>query len=279
VLVIGDYIEVYLNGQLAHIVIDSTHQTGQTHAVAYTFSDADGSLAMQFDDFVFAPLLVQGDPLLIQNAQAVIGRVTASQVVLQAGIEPGTEALVTLAQGDTLVVLARTENSQQLFGYSQGVTGWMNQSDVQLARGGALVNIDRLPVIDPSVSGEHLPVTDHSTPDAGPPPGVDVSLSYGQSATSTLAAESAATWTFYGTANDMVTANATAISVNLDLVITLIGPDGTALISDDDSGFGVNPEIAGYNLPADGVYTIKVSISDGSFAREGDLSVSLSKTN
>jgi hypothetical protein len=43
----------------------------------------------------------------------------------------------------------------------------------------------------------------------------------------------------------------------IDSFLALYGPDGTLLVSDDDSGGNLNPEIIDVQLPVDGLYTVR----------------------
>ena len=45
----------------------------------------------------------------------------------------------------------------------------------------------------------------------------------------------------------------------MDMFLELVGPDGSLLTGDDDSGEGSNAAITGFTLPQDGKYTIHVS--------------------
>ncbi len=66
-----------------------------------------------------------------------------------------------------------------------------------------------------------------------------------------------ASYTFAGRAGDTVTI--TARSNAFDTFLTLLGPDGDILASDDDSAGNLNSQIANFTLPQDGIYTAVVS--------------------
>jgi hypothetical protein len=74
-------------------------------------------------------------------------------------------------------------------------------------------------------------------------------------------------WIFEGTAGQAVTIRAEAAQgEDTDPRITLIGPNGDELTSDDDGGDGFNSLIANYELPQDGTYTVKVDVfSEGGY--------------
>lgn len=65
-------------------------------------------------------------------------------------------------------------------------------------------------------------------------------------------------WTFCATAGQTVTIEVNSIG-ETDPRVKLIGPDGSVLAEDDDSGGGWNALIEG-PLPVDGVYTIRVDV-------------------
>ncbi len=80
-------------------------------------------------------------------------------------------------------------------------------------------------------------------------------ITIGDTVTGALtAAAPSAQYTLDGHAGDVVTITLT--SDTFDSFLTLLAPDGTALITDDDSGGGKHAQIADFTLPADGAYTI-----------------------
>jgi hypothetical protein len=101
-------------------------------------------------------------------------------------------------------------------------------------------------------------------------------LNYGDTVQGTLTGDEPNVWSFTGSTGDIVSINAAADpgSTQLDLYMVLVGPDGTNLIEDDDSGERTDAAILGFPLPAGGVYTIRVS----SVAGPGSYTLSLSTT-
>jgi len=66
-------------------------------------------------------------------------------------------------------------------------------------------------------------------------------------------------WTFTGQRGDVIRVTMTRsadVPGGLDGYLLLIGPDGAVLAEVDDTGDAVMPTLAGYELPADGVYTL-----------------------
>lgn len=66
-------------------------------------------------------------------------------------------------------------------------------------------------------------------------------------------------WTFNGTAGQTVTIEGNAAGGDAtDPRLNLLGPDGTLLTGDDDSGQDANALISSFTLPATGQYTIQI---------------------
>ncbi|NJL95063.1 MAG: hypothetical protein HC915_15775 [Anaerolineae bacterium] len=81
-------------------------------------------------------------------------------------------------------------------------------------------------------------------------------IAYGETLSGFVLGEDGEEWTFKGTTGDVVTI---AVEATIDTTLDLLGPDGTSLTTDDDSGGNINPLITGFELPADGTYTIVVA--------------------
>ncbi|MEO0562747.1 MAG: hypothetical protein AAF125_11580 [Chloroflexota bacterium] len=71
-------------------------------------------------------------------------------------------------------------------------------------------------------------------------------------------------WFLRLNAGDMVSAAAASIDGRFDPVLTLVGPDGSRVIQDDNSGGGLDAQIDAVRAPATGVYTMRVTSSDPS---------------
>jgi len=96
------------------------------------------------------------------------------------------------------------------------------------------------------------------------------SISLGETVSGDLAESEAATWTFSGTAGEVV-----SIAMNsgpLDTYLELLGPDGAGVAGNDDFS-GLNSRIDGFALPTDGEYTIVACTYDGFDAGGYDLSL------
>jgi len=280
VWVFGDYIELYLNGERVGYTVDSVHRTGDARVAAYTFSNSDGLMTIAFDDFVYLPLTAASDLILTDDSSAVIGTVTSGQVTIQMTPEITSTVLKTLFQGDRLVVLARTADNQSLFTYGNRTIGWIDARFVSLTRSGEPFEIGSLPVIAPTVLGVNVgawpviwPESESPISAIEIPPDVTVTLSAGQPVSGTLEVGDSATWTFWGTSGAQVTLEAAAANSQLDLYLTLTGPDGAVLVVNDDDGPGLNPLIEGYTLPAEGVYTVEVL----SVRQAGDYTLTLTQ--
>ncbi|MBZ0314934.1 MAG: PPC domain-containing protein [Anaerolineae bacterium] len=85
-------------------------------------------------------------------------------------------------------------------------------------------------------------------------------LDIGQTAKARLLPKTAAIWTFQATAGQIVSVSAMPQNPTeqLDLFVDLMDADGRVLISDDDSGLGLSPQITDYPLPITGEYAVRV---------------------
>lgn len=83
------------------------------------------------------------------------------------------------------------------------------------------------------------------------------SLNYGDTVEGTLEAGQRGEYTFTGSAGDVVSVRLE--SSDFDSYLYLLGPDGSELMVNDDGGGGLDSLISGYELPADGTYTIQAS--------------------
>jgi len=63
-------------------------------------------------------------------------------------------------------------------------------------------------------------------------------------------------WRYQGQTGNFLTIKVDGAE-GVDSFLSLYGPDGTLLASDDDSGGNLNPEIIDYQLPSDGIYTVR----------------------
>ncbi len=90
-------------------------------------------------------------------------------------------------------------------------------------------------------------------------------IQIGQTVHGELEPNASQVWSFYGT-NQIVSISVFADDWNaLDPYVELHGPDGELLLSDDDSGMGLNALIRGYQLPGEGNYTIVVGANGGTW--------------
>lgn len=79
---------------------------------------------------------------------------------------------------------------------------------------------------------------------------------------SILLTEQGYKWQFQGGAGKFLTVSV-ATEEKVDSYLSLYAPDGTLLVSDDDSGGNLNAEIFEFELPVDGKYTIRAYAVQG----------------
>lgn len=65
-------------------------------------------------------------------------------------------------------------------------------------------------------------------------------------------------WYAYLVAGDLITATVTPLSATLVAVLALVGPDGTLLGIDRESGGARTPQITGVRIPTTGIYTFTI---------------------
>ncbi len=287
VLVYGDYIELYVNGQPVAALTDDDLATGGVRVASYTFTDSNSPVVMAFDNFAYVPLSLGVENLLDTSEHAAVGTVVVDSSPVLTAPDLSAAPLATLNNGQLFAVLGRTSDSRFLLGYARGAVGWLDRNRVVLTRGAQPITLDGLPVVASTVQGlpvqvwpvawpgEDLEPAPEATPSAGEilPEGT-ATLAYGQQAAGTLAESGMVTWTFTGTAGDVVTIG-TDVGENtaLDPLLTLIGPDGSEVARDDDGGPGLNGLIQNVALPSSGTYTIQVSAVRG----DGPFTVSLAQ--
>ncbi|HML22038.1 MAG TPA: PPC domain-containing protein [Aggregatilinea sp.] len=115
-----------------------------------------------------------------------------------------------------------------------------------------------------------VPLSTAEAPEAAP------SIAYGEALNETLEDTTPVEWQFTGSAGDVVTVSAVAgDEVNMDMFVEIVGPDGTIVAEDDDSGEGLNALIENFELPAAGTYAIRVSSVSG----PGDYTLTLTTPN
>jgi serine/threonine-protein kinase len=298
VLVIGDYIEVYVNGQLKGAVVDSTHPQGGARPATYTFVDSNLPVIAAFDDYVYLPLRVNGDPILTERRTALIGTVQPEITTILQTVAEDAPALAPLIAGQPFVALARTPDNRFVFGYARGVTGWVLSSALSFTRGGAPASVNTLPMLDGTTpgsaqqpwpvvsSGEAPPTPLPPTPTPAPlpsstpiPPPTQTGLAliaYGQTVSVPIAAGQTVTWVFNGLAGERVMVRVDAVdNAALDTALELLAPDQTYLAADDDSGPGLNPRLSDVTLPATGLYSIVIN----GLSSEGVVTLRLEKLN
>lgn len=113
-----------------------------------------------------------------------------------------------------------------------------------------------------------------STQPAGAQP-----LTYGQSEEGTLAAGAISSWVFSGVAGDAVTISAVpAEDSTVDIVLSLIGPDGTTLVQAGASDAESDATISNYSLTEPGEYTIEISTLAGTGAYSISLNTGTAST-
>ena len=275
-LVIGDYMELYINGELVGWAIDHTFSDGDLKIAAYTPQPSPETYVV-FDDFAYLPLEVDDALGLAANTQAMIGRTPASGAAMRTSYDPDAAILGEIPADQPVVVLGRAPQGDQVFVYARGVAGWIMLPDLDLTRGGEPFDVGDVPVMEPAVSGVEVrlwPVVwpdDDSDMPSMDQPGDQGLLREGRIIEATLPdTDTVLAWRFEGAQGDVVTLALEAVdNPNLDTLLTLRGPDGSVLVEDDDSGTGLFSRIADYTLPADGMYVVEVS----SLARSGSFTL------
>lgn len=296
VLAIGDYLEVYVNGQLKGGVVDSTHTQGGARPATYTFVDSNSPVVAAFDDYVYLPLRITGDPLLTERRTALVGTVQPEITTILQSADPGAQALAPLIAGQAFVALARTPDSRFVYGYARGTTGWVLTNALALARGGTPASVYTLPILDGTTPGSAeqpwpvvapgqepltpIPVPPSPAPSLTPtPPPAQPGLAliaYGQTVNVPIAAGQTVTWVFNGLAGDRVTISADAgANAALDTALEVLSPAQISLDLDDDSGPGLNPRLADVILPDTGLYSIVIRGIRG----DGVVALRLEKTS
>jgi hypothetical protein len=270
VLVLGDYIELYLNGEVIADVVDNAHMTGDLRLGAYSYTDANGTPTVAFDDFVYLPLNIPSDATFSAGGSAIIGTVPPGQAEMLTLPSYTSTQLDTFTEGDQLVIFARSQDNQFVFGYGKDVIGWLDRNRVSLTRAGESVDVSSLPVLDSNIQGIRV----QAWPIVWTAADNNVTLQYGQTVDAALEDQGTASWTFNGAQGDVVTIVADG-GTNMDTYLTLTGPDGAVLVEDDDDGPGLNAMIEGVELPSSGVYTVEVRSVTGA----GTVNVTLSNAS
>jgi hypothetical protein len=270
VLVLGDYIEFYLNGTLVGTAVDRVQKIGGPRPAHYTYSDSDSLVSAVFDDFAYLPLTIDGHPSLDEDAVLPLGTVRVGGTIIRDGIGGNAAQLGALDAGQIVVALARAADNSQVFGYARGAAGWIAADTIDLTLDAEPYSIQALPVLSQEATGTTVEVWPVVWPDdealtdvigtesdATSVPAV-LMIAYGQTVQDTIADDGTQTWLFSGVAGDVITLGTAADDSALDLYIRLLGPDGTPAIEDDDSGLGLNPLIENFTLPQSGLYTIEI---------------------
>lgn len=106
-------------------------------------------------------------------------------------------------------------------------------------------------------------------------------ISYGDSVTGSLTLEAPeAFYSFEAAAGDFVDIRLTAANDSFDTYLYLLDSTGTEVEYNDDGGDGLNSRILGFEIPADGTYTIRATSfgyrdSDAASAVAGDFTLDL----
>lgn len=84
-------------------------------------------------------------------------------------------------------------------------------------------------------------------------------LSYGETIQESLVSGETQSWTFSGSADDVISVVLTPLGDDMDLSLRLLDPDGEELIDLDDAFGGEAESLSGFKLPADGQYSVHVN--------------------
>lgn len=119
-----------------------------------------------------------------------------------------------------------------------------------------------------------ITTTGPSTTPVATTPDDENRLAYGDSVVAALTVGSTANYHFGATQDDVVSISVTA--EDFDGFVELYGPDGSLLISDDDTGGNLNPLIQDFTIPQTGEYQIVYSSFGGQGS--GDYTLTLTGT-
>jgi hypothetical protein len=151
---------------------------------------------------------------------------------------------------------------------------------ITLEHNGSPTEPQTLPILDTSARGEKVAVWPviwpEDTSSQTSSSSSQAMVTYGQTVSATINEGDSVIWQFSGTQGDVVTIAATTDpTANMDLKLTLFGPENENLTVNDDDGPGLDPLIQSFTLPANGTYTIQVDALSGS----GSYDLALTKEN
>jgi hypothetical protein len=106
VLVLGDYFEFYLNGELVGAVVDRSFKAGGPRPTTFTYEESDNVVVAAFDDFAYLPLEITGLPSLVENATLPLGTARLSGAIIRAGADDTSAQIGELSLGQMVVALA-----------------------------------------------------------------------------------------------------------------------------------------------------------------------------
>jgi hypothetical protein len=201
----------------------------------------------------------QQQTIAAQRATDQANTATADFVASQTAAVQQTATQVVLNEQMTA-----TAESNRLFGIVVDKDGNIfGNATLRLYRDdgdGVFTPADRTPAPGGGGGAGLSPGAGGSGAEPGASSGEPQPINYGEIAQGTVGRGEIALWTFTGTRGDSVIINAIASDpVQMDMFLELVGPDGSMLIGDDDSGEESNAAITGFALPQDGKYTIRVS--------------------
>jgi len=153
VLVMGGYIELYLNGEFVTAAFDSDLLVGSLRLITFTFSDSNKPVIAAFDDVAYLPLdPAPGTSLAAQNT-VIWGTIRSAPTNFTMRPVVGAERIGELNPGALLAVLGRTADERMVYGYAQGSAGWLPANRVTLSLNGLPVPLANLPIIAPAITG------------------------------------------------------------------------------------------------------------------------------
>ncbi len=200
VLVMGDYIEVYVNGQFKGAVVDHAQAIGGARPVTYTYVDSNSPVGASFDDYAYLPLTITGSPDLNDQGIATVARATGGGSTVLVSPQAGAEVLVSLDADQPFVALARSANSAFIYGYGHGATGWVPVDSISLEHNGTTVAPQTLPILDSGSRGEKVAVWPviwpEDTTSQNTPPTDEPTIHVGQTLSGTINEGESTTWRF-----------------------------------------------------------------------------------
>ncbi len=284
VLVIGGYIELYLNGERVAALVDESLPRGGAFPALYVYPNIPTPLSVAFDNYIYGELALA--PQSLDAAEGAVATATLRENgPMRLYAQDNAEILGMVNAKQPLAALARSEDGRFVYGYAQGMAGWIEARVLALQRGGEPLLVSALPILDANFAGEIVtawPVPEQTPPAQTevvptatssplPPPGM---LVYEQEVRDELALNGLSRWLFQGQAGDLVTVIASPQDApDLLLRIAVLAADDTELCHSSGGVAGEPIMVGECELPQSGLYTVRIE----AFSGEGRFTLSVLK--